>query len=91
MSRDDPNDENEYYGDDRDDPYSGDVYRADAEYERRPQYEASDEGEWLGMGTGVLLILAGVGLILFPEPATSTLGFVLVVVGLVVWGYGALT
>lgn len=44
----------------------------------------SDDG-WLGIGLAGTLLLTGVILFLFPEPATSMLGIGLIVAGLVVW------
>lgn len=35
-----------------------------------------------------LLIVVGIGLFLFPEPATSTLGIVMIVAGIASWALG---
>lgn len=44
----------------------------------------ADDG-WLGAGLATALILAGVLMFLFPEPATSFVGIVLIAAGLAVW------
>jgi hypothetical protein len=46
--------------------------------------EADDEGGW-DEGLLALLFIGGLALFLFPEPATSTLGLVLVGVAVVGW------
>lgn len=44
-----------------------------------------DEEMWLDEGLITLLLVVGVGLFLFPEPATSTIGMALIAVGLIAW------
>lgn len=44
----------------------------------------TDDG-WLGGGLVTLLLVAGIVLFLFPEPATSALGIFLVIAGAVLW------
>lgn len=36
-------------------------------------------------GLGAVLVVAGIALVVFPEPVTSTAGFVLIGVGAVIW------
>lgn len=50
----------------------------------------TDESK-LGEGLAGLLLVAGVVLFLFPEPATSLLGIVLVTLGVVAWAAEALS
>lgn len=44
-----------------------------------------EDGSWLDEGAISLLLLAGVALFVFPEPATSALGIVLISIGVVAW------
>ncbi|MFB6131139.1 MAG: hypothetical protein ABEJ28_10000 [Salinigranum sp.] len=44
-----------------------------------------DDDSWWGDGIVALLVLSGVVLFLIPEPATSTLGIILVLVGIGAW------
>lgn len=71
-------DEYEYAEDD----YAEHPYEEEysAEYER-----ADEEGTWLDEGLITLTIVAGVVLFLFPEPATSGLGILLIAIGVVAW------
>ena len=62
------------YEDPYDESYRGDEVRAD-----------EDEGTWLDEGLITLTLIAGVALFLFPEPATSGLGILLITVGVVAW------
>lgn len=62
--------------------------------ERHPYDETladRDEGSWLDEGVITVLLVAGVALFVFPEPATSALGMVLIATGLVVWLYDLVT
>ncbi|WP_433632248.1 hypothetical protein [Halomicrococcus sp. NG-SE-24] len=52
--------------------------------EFRPS-EATDEGGRLGEGVVSVLLVVGVVLFLFPEPATSAIGMGLVALGLAMW------
>lgn len=45
---------------------------------------STGDGRWEG-GLVSLLLIAGVLLVVFPEPATSLLGIVLVVAGILAW------
>jgi hypothetical protein len=66
---------------------AGDEYEDSAtEYDQRA---AEDDG-WLGEGIAGTLLLVGVVLFLFPEPATSALGIGLVTLGVLVWVADAL-
>lgn len=66
------------YGEDRYDERLHDDDRA--EYDRD-----ADDGTWLDEGLITLLLVAGVALFLFPEPATSGLGILLIGVGVLAW------
>lgn len=46
-------------------------------------YEEDDS--WWDLGLAGILLVAGVVLFLFPEPITSGIGVLLVVVGVIVW------
>lgn len=60
----------------------------------QPTEESDDEkGGWLEQarakyGLGTLLVAAGVVLFLFPEPATSTAGLLLIGAGALIWLVG---
>lgn len=65
-----------------------------ARREREEPYEAGPEaegdvdrsdGSWLDEGLITLLFLVGIGLFIFPEPATSGLGVVLIATATVLW------
>ena len=64
-----------------------DVARTTAAGDDEMVYASGRRGDdsWLGEGVGVALVLVGVLLFLFPEPATSLTGVLLIVAGLVVW------
>ncbi len=62
------------YEDPYDQSYRGDEARTD-----------DDEGTWLDEGLITLTLVAGVALFLFPEPATSGLGILLIGVAVVAW------
>jgi hypothetical protein len=49
------------------------------------EYLDEDDGGLLGIGLATLTLVVGVILFLFPEPATSTLGLVLLAIGAVMW------
>lgn len=53
--------------------------------------DRDDGGSWWDEGLITLLLVAGVVLFLFPEPATSALGIVLLAVGVIAWVVDALT
>jgi len=44
-----------------------------------------DDDSLLGEGLAGLLLLAGIALFLFPEPATSGIGILLIATGVAVW------
>lgn len=56
-----------------------------ADYADGNESADEDDGSWLDGGVITLTILAGVALFLFPEPATSGLGILLIGVGVVAW------
>lgn len=47
--------------------------------------EARDDDSWWDEGLVTLLLVAGVALFVFPEPATSALGLALIAVGVAFW------
>lgn len=49
------------------------------------EQDDEDDGTWLDEGLIGLVLVVGVVLFLFPEPATSALGMALVAIGLVAW------
>lgn len=51
---------------------------------RRGDDSYTDDGQWES-GLVTLLLVGGVALVVFPEPATSLLGIVLVIVGVLAW------
>lgn len=53
-------------------------------------YVESDDS-WLGEGLIGFLLVVGVVLFLFPEPATSALGIILIIIGVVGWIIDAVT
>lgn len=53
--------------------------------------ETDTGGGWLDEGLITLLIVAGAALFVFPEPATSGLGILLLSLGVVAWLYDLLT
>lgn len=57
------------------------------ETERRGEdvRETDDADTWLGEGVATLLLAVGLALFLFPEPASSTLGILLMLGGLLIW------
>jgi len=59
--------------------------RDDADWYEEQQYDTSGSGSWIDEGLITLLLVAGVVLLLFPEPATSGLGLLLLVAGLIGW------
>lgn len=65
----------------------GEEYGAERYDEGASTSDASDEdgGNWWDEGLIALLLVSGVILFLFPEPFTSTLGIVLIVVGSIAW------
>lgn len=62
----------------------------DDTYDETAVYGDEDEGSWWDEGLISLLIIAGVVLFFFPEPATSMLGIVLILIGAVAWLVDAL-
>lgn len=75
------------------DEYVEDVYEDD-EYDTEyddDTYDDEDDGSWWDVGLIGLLLIAGVALFLFPEPFTSTIGIVLIALGIVAWVADALT
>lgn len=58
---------------------------ADEEAEYTEETPAETGGSWWGEGLITLVLVAGVILFLFPEPATSALGMLLIVVGVIAW------
>lgn len=65
-----------FYGRDVDEEY-GQAYDEDVDDQA--------DGTWLDEGLISLLLVVGVALFLFPEPATSGLGIVLVATGALLW------
>ena len=53
--------------------------------DRYDEATTDEEGTWLDEGVISLILLAGVVLFFFPEPATSALGILLLGVGVVAW------
>jgi len=47
--------------------------------------EHEGDGGWLGIGLSTTIVVAGVLLFLFPEPATSAVGLLLVFAGTLMW------
>lgn len=68
-------------------PTGEDVARATGASDGRMVYAGVREGDdtWLTRGLASMLLVTGLILFLFPEPATSMLGIGLMVAGLVVW------
>ncbi|WP_327051151.1 hypothetical protein [Halomicrococcus gelatinilyticus] len=58
--------------------------------DRYDEATTDEEGTWLDEGIISLVLLAGVVLLFFPEPATSALGILLLGVGVVAWVIDAL-
>lgn len=58
---------------------------------RRYEREDDDDESWLDEGTIALLLVVGVALFLFPEPATSGIGVLLIAAGLGGWLVDALS
>ena len=92
MSSTDPYDE-----DDRtyaEEVYEEDVYGDDEAYGGGPHEDAyadkEDDGGFLGESLALILFVVGIALFLFPEPATSTLGLILMGAGVLVWAADAL-
>lgn len=78
----------DHYVEDRDDEdvyedemYAGDNTLAETEDD---EYESEDDS-WWDEGLITLLLVGGVILFLFPEPATSAIGVLLIGVGLIAW------
>lgn len=67
-------------GDDEGYRGSDDRYEGDAD---RPS--GNDDESWLDEGLITLLIVGGALLFLFPEPATSAVGIVLLGIGIIAW------
>lgn len=71
------------------DPVDADYGERETEGESRAREgvgtEESDDGSWLDEGLISLLLVAGVVLFLFPEPATSAIGIGLVTLGALAW------
>lgn len=63
--------------------YRGSEDRFEGDAADRPS--GNDDESWLDEGLITLLIVAGALLFLFPEPATSAVGIVLLGVGLIAW------
>lgn len=64
--------------------------RSRDEYESTEARSEDESRSWFGRarakyGLGALLVVAGIGLFLFPEPATSMAGIALIVLGALVW------
>lgn len=73
------------------------IYRREAIEEGPPPEEETvrptdqrDTGSWWGEGLASLLLIAGVILFFIPEPITSTLGILLLILGAFVWIVDAL-
>ena len=67
--------------------------RSRDEYESTEPRSADESRSWFGRarakyGLGALLVVAGIGLFLFPEPVTSTAGIALIVLGAITWFVG---
>lgn len=64
-----------------------DVARRTAAADDETVYAAGREGDdaWLTRGLASVLLVSGVVLLLFPEPATSLLGIGLIAAGLAIW------
>lgn len=61
-------------------------------YEDEPYGDDYDEDEsWLDEGVIAFTLIAGLALFLFPEPATSAAGIVLLLVGSIAWLADAMT
>jgi hypothetical protein len=74
-------------GDDVSEATGEDVARATGASDGRMVYAGAREGDgrWLTRSLAWALVLAGLAMFLFPEPASSLLGIGLIVAGLVVW------
>lgn len=58
----------------------------DDDYGRESEgYETDADDTWVDEGVIGLILLVGVALFLFPEPATSGVGILLILVGAVLW------
>ena len=53
--------------------------------EARDETSVEEDDSWLGEGLFSLLVIVGVILFIFPEPATSMLGVILIFLGAVGW------
>ncbi len=73
-------------------PAEDELARGTAAGDDEMVYAGGREGDdsWLGTGLGVTLVVVGLVLFLFPEPATSLTGILLMVTGLVVWAAAAM-
>ncbi|MFC4451619.1 hypothetical protein [Halorussus aquaticus] len=68
-------------GDTVDADYDG----TEGEYDGQTARANDDEGSWWDEGLIGALLLVGVVLFLFPEPATSAIGIGLVTIGVIAW------
>lgn len=68
---------------------TGDTVDADEEYADEAYedeaYEEDEDDSWWDEGLIATLLVVGVGLFLFPEPATSAIGMALIATGVVAW------
>lgn len=53
--------------------------------DRADRGTADEDGDWLDEGVILTLVIVGIGLFVFPEPATSAVGIFLVAVGVGAW------
>jgi hypothetical protein len=73
-----------YFRGDQDEGYENRLDYGEESQHQEPVGEDEDDS-WLGEGMITLLIVAGAVLFLFPEPATSALGIVLLGIGVFGW------
>lgn len=71
----------------RTDPYADEDYdETREEYEETyGETDGETDGSWLDEGIITLLVVVGIVLFLIPEPGTSTLGLLLIGIGVVAW------
>lgn len=62
----------------------------DTEYQRDIAEDEEEDGSWWDEGLVGLLLITGTILFFFPEPFTSTLGIILLGVGVLAWAADAL-